>query len=298
MKKIAIIGAGPIGLYFASLLEKNKIPYTIFEATDKIGGQIVNLYPHKKFLDVEGFMNQEAETFINDLKTKVNLKQINFNEKVIDIVEKEKVTVTTNKNSYEFDYVVIAVGLGMYTPRTMGLEGEDQCKNILYSLNNFDFLYGKRVAIFGGGDSALDWSKELSLHSDNIHLVHRRTEFRGNPDTIKDCKNLKVHLPYVPHKLTRNGDLCTIITIKNVNSEETIDIPVDYVVVNYGCVPISTPFKYEHSGIFLKVNDKYAVSNRVFAIGDCAFYEKKLRRIEPGKKEANAVFAYLAQLAD
>ena len=297
MKKIGIIGAGPIGLYFASLLEKEKIPYVVIEATGDIGGQIFNLYPHKKFEDVIGFEGKEAITFVEDLKHKVNLTNIKFNEKVVDIVEGEKPVVVTNKAKYEFDYVVIAVGLGMYTPRTMGLEGEEGCKNILYALNNFDFLYGKRVAIFGGGDSALDWSKELSLHSDNVHLIHRRTEFRGNPETIKNSKNLHVHLPYVPHKLTRSGDVCTSITIKNAQAEDTIDIPVDYVVVNFGSVPVNTPFKYEHLGNFLKVNEKYAVSSRVFAIGDCASYEGKARRIEPGKKEANAVLSYLSTLA-
>ncbi len=297
MINIGIIGAGPIGLYFASLLEEKKINYTIFEATDQIGGQIINLYPHKKFEDVNGFINKEAINFVDELKNKINLNNVKLNTKVIDINDINKPTIITANKQYEFDYVVIAVGLGMYTHRTMGLIDEDKCNNILYSLNNFEFLFNKKVAIFGGGDSALDWAKELSKHSNDIHLIHRRTEFRGNADTIKDSKNLHVHIPYIPYTLKYENDKCTSITIKHAQKEEFIDIPVDYVLVNFGSVPINTPFKYEHIGNFLKVNNKYQINSKVFAIGDCITYENKLRRIEPGKKEANEVLSYLLTLA-
>ena len=313
MEKIAIIGAGPIGLYFASLCEEKKIDYTIFEATDQIGGQIVNLYPQKKFMDVRGFENQCAIEFVNDLKKRVNIEKIHFNEKVKAVSHN---LLVTEKGEYHFPYIIIAVGLGMYCPRTLGLNQENECKNILYSLHDFSFLSGKRVAIFGGGDSALDWAKEISCHSDNVHLIHRRTEFRGNAntisqlsddvhlihrrlefrgnaDTIKNCAKLKVHLPYVPHALKKQGDKCEVITIKKVDEDSYIDIPVDYVLVNYGCMPVNTPFNYPHEGNFLKVNEKYAVDDGVYAIGDCAAYPSKLRRIEPGKKEANVVYSDL-----
>lgn len=286
MKKIGIIGAGPIGLYFASLCEEKKLDYIIFEATDHVGGQIVNLYPQKEITDIAGFENKCAIDLIEYLKRKVNLNRIQFNQKVIDISNHH---IFTDKVKYEFDYIVIAVGLGMYSPRPLGLEGEKDCKNILYSLNDFSFLANKRVAIFGGGDSALDWAKEISCHSNDVHLVHRRLEFRGNSNTICNCSNLKVHLPYVPFKLKVNNQKCEIITIKKVDEEQYIDIPVDYVLVNYGSIPVNTPFKYPHEGNFLKVNDKYSVEENVYAIGDCASYQGKIRRIEPGKKEANRV---------
>lgn len=286
MKKIAIVGAGPIGLYFASLCEEKKLDYTVFEATDHVGGQIVNLYPQKKFLDVVGFENQSAENFVNYFQKKVNFERIHLNEKVTSI---SKHTLTTNKREYYFDYIVIAVGLGMYCPRCLGIECENKCNNVLYALKDFSFLANKRVVIFGGGDSALDWAKEISLHSNDVHLVHRRLEFRGNADTIKNCTNLKVHLPYVPFKLKINNNKCEMITIKKVDEDKYIDIPVDYVLVNFGCVPVNIPFNYPHEGNFLKVNNKQALDDGVYAIGDCAIYPNKLRRIEPGKKEAHAV---------
>lgn len=297
MKKIAIIGGGPIGLYFASLCEKAHLDYTVFEASEKVGGQI-HLYPAKKFLDVDGFMNQEAIKFVEALTLQVCKDNIKLNTKVNDIKEStDKVTLITTAGNFDFDYAVIAIGLGSYTPRPLGVEHEAECKNIIYTISDFSFLANKRVAIFGGGDSALDWAKEISMHSDDVHLVHRRTEFRGNVNTIKDCKTLKVHLPYVPHHIALTGDHCTSITIKNVNSEEMIEIPVDYVIVNYGCIPTMTPFNYPHEGNFLKGNEKHALSARVYAIGDCLTYQDKKRRIEPGKAEANLVLAALTQLA-
>lgn len=284
---VAIIGAGPVGLYFASLCEEKKLDYVVFEANEYIGGQIVNLYPNKKILDIVNFENHCAIDLIEHLKKKIDLNKIHLNEKVNNIVNHKLITT---KDEYQFKYIVIAVGLGAYSPRPLGIDGENDCDNILYSLKDFSFLKNKKVAIFGGGDSALDWAKEISSFSGDVYLVHRRLEFRGNANTIRDCKNLKMHLPYIPFALKIQDHKCKIITIKKVDDDKYIDIPVDYVLVNYGSVPINTPFNYPHEGSFLKVNAKYKLDEDIYAIGDCIFYQGKIRRIEPGKKEAHIVF--------
>ena len=144
--------------------------------------------------------------------------------------------------------------------------------------------------IFGGGDSALDWAKHLSCISNEIHLVHRRTEFRGNSDTIKNCKNLKIHLPYIPKEIKINGDLATEITIQKVESEELLSIPVDYIFVNFGNVAKQSNFNFPKTGAFLNVNSSLEVAPHIYAIGDVASYENKTRRIAPGNKEADLVF--------
>jgi hypothetical protein len=91
------------------------------------------------------------------------------------------------------------------------------------------YLTDKNVVIFGGGDSALDWAKQLSEIS-NVSLVHRRDEFRGNAETINGC-DLELYLSYIPMTLTEN-----IVSIKSVKTEEIVNLNYDYILVNFGQV--------------------------------------------------------------
>ena len=294
LHNIIIIGAGPIGLYMGSLLEEKNSPYFIIEASDHVGGQLINLYPEKDIVDIPGIEHIKAKEFIALLETKVSKENIVLNETVNSIeVNNDVVTLTTKNNVYKCDNVVISVGLGFSKPRPLGVEHEDEVDNILYSLKDFSFLKGKKVAIFGGGDSALDWAKEISSISDHAHLIHRRLEFRGNPETIKDCHNLAVHLPYVPASIEVKDNHALSVSINKVIVEgeepEQITIPVDYILVNYGNVPVNSPFDLSYNGAFIKVNELQEAKERIYAIGDACDYENKKRRIAPGMIEAQKI---------
>lgn len=223
--RVAIIGAGPIGLYFASLCEKTNIDYTVFEANSEVGGQITNLYPSKIITNIPNEPAIIASEYINNLFSKINPRKILFNTKIFSL---EGLCDT-------FDYIIVATGLGNSQPRKLGVANEDNY-NILYSLNNYDFLQNKKVVIFGGGDSALDWAKQLSEISD-VALVHRREEFRGNAKTIEGC-NLTTYLSYVPEAV--QGDK---IKIKSVKSGEFLELPYDYILVNFGQELVMTAFE-------------------------------------------------------
>ena len=287
---IIIIGAGPIGLYFASKCESNKLDYIVLEGSDSIGGQLTRLYPEKQIVDIPGIESIKAGDFIELLKSKINLKKVLLNERVSSIKKEEKIEINTGKTTYFCKYLVIATGLGASVPRPLGVEHEEECENIIYAVKSFDHLKNKRVAIFGGGDSALDWAKEISAISDNVHLIHRRTEFRGNPETIKDCKNLCIHLPYVPQSIKYKDGKATSVTIKKVDSEETLEIEVDYIFVNYGNIASTTSFPFKMENAFLVVDENNKVESSIFAIGDVCQYQNKTRRIAPGLKEADKVF--------
>ena len=291
--RFIVVGAGPIGLSFARQLENKKVDYLVLEATDQAGGQLVRLYPEKEIVDVNEFETIKAKELIEHLLAKVDLKKIVFNQKVIDIQDGDSVKVKTNDNEYECDYLVVATGLGTSVPRPLGVEHEKEVSNILYSLEDFSFLKDKKVAIFGGGDSALDWAKQLSKLSDNVHLIHRRLEFRGNADTIKDCHNLAIHLPYVPDHIEIENNKAKSITIKEVVEEgkeaNFLAISVDFILVNYGNIAEANTFNFEKDGAFLKTDSNYKISEHIFAIGDVASYENKKRRIQPGINEADAV---------
>lgn len=253
---IAIIGGGPIGLYFATLCEKNNIDYAIFEADAFSGGQLTHLYPEKLITNIPNIDSVKAIDYITELLKNIPAHKILFNYKVTSLKSLDDT----------FDYIIIATGLGNYQPRKLELADEEKY-NILYSLNDYSFLSKKKVVIFGGGDSALDWAKQLSEISD-VTLVHRRDEFRGNASTIKDC-NLKIYLSYTPEEVTQDN-----IKIKSVKTGEIVALPYDYVLVNFGQVTSKTQF------------DELP---NVYYIGDVT----GSRTIAEGIQQAHSVFSQL-----
>lgn len=296
---VLIIGAGPAGLYFASKCEKDKTDYLVLEASDTIGGQLPRLYPEKDIVDIKGIESIKAKDYIALLLTKVSADRVITNSKVTDIVLEKSPYVKTNQCIYTFDFLIIATGLGSSTPRPLGVEKENEVTNIVYKLDDYKGLKDKRIAIFGGGDSALDWAKHLSDISDNVSLIHRRLEFRGDASTIKDCKYLNVYLPYVPDHIDIESNKAISITIREVIEEgkapKFIAIPVDLILVNYGNIAEQTSFPFDKDGAFIKVNsDNYSVVENIYAIGDIAAYENKKRRIQPSIEEADRVYSLIS----
>ena len=288
--KVIIIGAGPIGLYFASKCEEAKIDYLVLEGSDTFGGQLTRLYPEKDIVDIPGIKCIKAKDYISLLWSKISRNKVVFEAHVSDIKTGDEIEISAGNSVYFCEKLVIATGLGASIPRPLGVEHENECNNIIYSVKSFDHLKDKKVAIFGGGDSALDWAKAISDISDNVHLIHRRMEFRGNPKTIENCRNLKIHLPYVPSSIEYKDGKATAVIIKKVDEEKFEKIDVDYIFVNYGNIASFSSFPFKMEGSFLPVDGSQKVEGHVFAIGDVCAYENKTRRIAPSIKEADKVF--------
>lgn len=251
--EVAIIGAGPIGLYFASLCEESGIDYKIFEADSFIGGQLTHLYPEKIIYNIPGIQETSAASYIAKLSAKLDTSKIILGSKINSIEELKRA----------YNYVINATGIGECIPRKLGIEGEEKY-NVIYYLHDYKFLANKKVVIFGGGNSALDWAHQLSEIS-QVTLVHRRDEFRGNVETIQGC-DLKLFLSYTPESLTEN-----VVTIKSVKTGELTSIEYDYILVNFGQLITKTEFE---------------TSENVFCIGDVT----GSRTIAEGIIKADEVF--------
>jgi len=291
---IAIIGGGPVGLYLASKLEEKGINYSLFEGEAALGGQPLSLYPEKEMLDVPGYETLLAKDLIKKMTSSINMRHVYLSSPVSDLKEdKEGVTLTSNGKTYHFDIAIIATGLGYHKPRPMGIEDEDKCTNILYSLKDPSSLKGQRVAIFGGGDSALDWARALSCIS-AVSLIHRRTEFRGDPNSIKGCA-IHIYLPYIPAKLHCVKNKATSIEIENVADKTRINLPVDTILVNYGQIPTPSTFGYPltTTGFGLVHQEHYKIAPHIYACGDCLFDEKKKKRIAPAMEEVDEILKAL-----
>jgi len=151
------------------------------------------------------------------------------------------------------------------------------------------------VIIAGGGDSALDWTIELSKIAKNITLIHRRNEFRGANDSVEKVQLLKdqnkINLITPAEVISLNGnDKLNSVVVKKDN--ENIEIKADYFIPLFGLTPklgsISEwGLEIEKNSILVNNSLDYQTNiPGVFAIGDINTYPGKLNLILCGFHEA------------
>ena len=99
-----------------------------------------------------------------------------LNERVDEVYQEKEnwVVKTNNKKEFIAPNIMIAGGVGSFEPRKISLKEAEKLegKSVFYSVKNKENFKNKKIAIFGGGDSALDWALELSKFS-KISLIHR-----------------------------------------------------------------------------------------------------------------------------
>jgi len=296
---VLIVGAGPTGLFCAHQLGIIGLKCEIVDNLDKIGGQCIELYPDKPIYDIPAIPECTGEKLTNNLIEQI--KPFNFNFHLSDRVqemknENEKWIVKTLKGK-EFltPNIVIAGGVGSFEPRKFPTKNCEKFegKSILYSIKDKSIFKNKRVVIFGGGDSALDWAIELSNNS-KISLVHRRDEFRGAPASVERLKELQnekkldVFTGYSIKDVIGNSSLESV-EIKNEEGQSK-KINADYVLGFFGLIMQLGPILDWGLNVDKKtipVNTENFETNKkgIFAIGDICYYPGKLKLILSGFHE-------------
>lgn len=294
MKSVIIIGGGPVGLYLAHKLEENNLSYLLLEATNLLGGQLVNLYPEKEITDLKDQAPILAKDCINLLVNKVNPSRVLLNEEVITINTKENnVEVITNNNNYLAEYVIIATGLGFYTPQTLALKDEEKYSNILYHIKQYEIFKKKKVVVFGGGNAALDHTKEIAKHTRDLSLVHRRKKFRGNGKTIENIPYLRIKTPYIATSLITEHNKLIGIQIQNLETKENENLEADYIIVNYGSLPHKVSFDVPTSNRGIICDEFRCIKNRLYVAGDAIGNNDKIKRIEDGYRDVDLILKHL-----
>ena len=123
------------------------------------------------------------------------MEQNFLNERVQSLKEDKSnwVVETNKKNTFTTPNVIIAGGVGSFEPRKLPLKDLEKFeeKNVFYSISDKKRFENKKIAIFGGGHSALDWALELSKKS-SVTFIHRRNDFRGAPHTLNEIEKLRI----------------------------------------------------------------------------------------------------------
>lgn len=295
---ITVIGGGPVGMFTAFYCGMRHASVNIIESLPQLGGQLSALYPEKFIYDIAGFPKVRAQELINNLKEQMDkFEQAIALEQSVQKVEKLEdgtYKLTTDKEVHYSKAIIITAGNGAFQPRRIEIEGAEKYEkaNLHYFINDLNQFAGKKVVVFGGGDSAVDWALMLEPIAEQVTIVHRRDKFRAHEHSVENLVNSKVDIktPFVPAEFIEIDGRISTVVIKDANGEETQSIEVDDVIVNYGFVSSLGPIKEWGLDIqknSIVVNSKMETNiPGIYACGDIATYDGKVKLIANGFGEA------------
>lgn len=297
---IAIIGAGPCGLFTVFEAGLLNLKCHLIDSLAVAGGQLAEIYPKKPIYDIPGYPEILAGDLIQNLLKQIEPFKPTFSlgETAIEFSKSEDgFTIITDAGSrINSKVIAIAAGLGSFEPRKPEVENLEK-----YEKNGVDYIIKdpekyrhKKVVIAGGGDSALDWAIFLSDLTSELTLIHRRTEFRAAPESVSKVFNLsnqgkiKLLLNTEIKKLIGEAQL-EGITVSVENHERKINS--DYFIPLFGLTPKLGPIanwglELDKNAIVVNTFDYCSNIPGIFAIGDVNTYPGKLKLILCGFHEA------------
>ena len=302
MFDIAVIGAGPAGLFTIFQAGMMGLKCAVIDSLEKVGGQCIALYPEKPIYDIPGHAKILAQDLIGQLYKQARPFKPEFfleqQAKHIDIAEGFIITTSTNNKIYA-KTIIIAAGRGAFGPNRPAVENivEFENKSVFYSVNKRDIFQCKRVVIAGGGDSAIDWSLSLSEMTSKIYLVHRRNKFKATPDSMNKIHEkvaagkIDLVIPYQLHKIHGSNGYLNAVEVIGLDNNSTKLIEADYLLPFFGLSMNIGPIAewgLELEDKHIKVDQSTMQTNikGIFAIGDIIRYPGKLKLILTSFAEA------------
>ena len=267
---VIIIGAGTAGMTAAIYARRASKSVLVIEAKS-YGGQIINT-PHIDNYPAQPHISgYDFATAIFD-QVKESGADVVF-DRALGITDGDIKKVTTENGEYEGKAVIIATGS---ENRKLGVDGEDMLvgRGISYCATcDGAFFRGKRVAVVGGGNTALEDALYLSDIAETVYLIHRRDEFRGDDasaELLKSRENVKFVLNSRVTKLTAEKRLKSIeVTDKDGNITE---LEVNGLFVAVGRIPENRAFdnvlELDSAGYAVSGEDCRTKTPGVFVAGD------------------------------
>jgi thioredoxin reductase (NADPH) len=300
---VAIIGAGPVGLFAVFECGMLKMRCQVVDALDMAGGQCAALYPEKPIYDIPGHPTIAAAELIERLTQQAAPFQpvYHLGQAIESIAASPDGGFTLSTAAgplLSARAIIVAAGVGAFGPNRPPLDGlaDYEGKSVFYLVRRREDFRGKRVVIAGGGDSAVDWAISLAEVAERVMVVHRRGKFRAAPESaarlqqLADDGKIDLVIPYQLHALEGSGGQIENVVCAELDGT-TKKLPADALLAFFGLAmnlgPIASwGLRLEQHHILVDPATSATSVPGIFAIGDIATYPNKLKLILSGFAEA------------
>ncbi len=300
---IAIIGAGPVGLFAIFQCGMLRMQTHVIDVLDAPGGQCAALYPEKPIYDIPGHPSIEAAALIDKLaeQAKPFRPVFHFGQQVaaLESLADGRLRLTTSKGeTIVAKAVIVAAGAGAFGPNRPPIDGIEHYEgaSVFYLVTRREAFRDQRVVIAGGGDSAVDWAISLAPVASRVMVVHRRAKFRAAPESaarlqrLADDGAIDLVVPYQLHALEGQGGRLSHVVVADLDGglkRLEADILLPFFGLSTDLGPIAE-WGLDLDQRQIAVNPASCATNLpgIFAIGDVAAYPGKLKLILSGFSEA------------
>jgi thioredoxin reductase (NADPH) len=300
---VAIIGAGPVGLFAVFECGMLRMKTVVLDALEAAGGQCSALYPEKPIFDIPAHPQIAGADLVALLEKQAApfhpTMMLGRRVETLKQVEGGFELGTSLGDTVACKAVIIAAGAGAFGPNRPPLDGlpaYEATGGVRYMVSRREEMRGKRVVIAGGGDSAVDWALSLKEVAARVVVVHRRDKFRCAPESAEQLKQaaargeIELAIPYQLHALKGDGGVLSAVELATLKGEVK-SVEADHLLAFFGLSMELGPIADWGLGIerhHVAVEPATCQTNipGVHAIGDIATYPGKLKLILQGFSEA------------
>lgn len=215
---LAIIGAGPTGLYAAYYAGFRGLRTAVIDSLPELGGQISALYPEKLIYDIAGFPAVKGRDLVARLVEQASTFDPLYllGEPATQLTKTaEGWTIATGSGRpLSCKAVLITAGIGTFSPRPLPVTEDFLGRGLEYFVPRPEDHANRDVVIIGGGDSAFDWALSLEPIARSVTLVHRRARFRAHAHTVALVEESRVQL----------RTSCLVRSLRGAETVEAVEI--------------------------------------------------------------------------
>ena len=240
---VIVIGAGPGGMTAALYASRANLSVLMLDR-GIYGGQMNNTAEVENYPGFKSILGPDLAKDMYESSTQFGAEYAYGTVKDLTVKDDGTKVVTTEDEVYESQAVIIATGS---EHRKLGVPGEEEYggKGVSYcAVCDGAFFRDKKVAVIGGGDSAIEEGTYLAQIVGDVNVIHRRDQLRAQK-ILQDraFANDKIHFTWnsVVTEIVGDGQKVTGVKVHNKKTGEDELVPVSAVFIYVGVLPITEP---------------------------------------------------------